>query len=155
MSWCRWGKVHTLPVPALHFSSSSVASPPSNVFVKSCRQLKVRLHSNPAANPLTSSISLYSPAILQGAEALNKLLKTFSLIFFFCLLLHVFPRSPIKSLPCSCFLYKWRDELKLIKRKLRGHTEVLGSVKQAVAAALVVVAAVERNIELYTHLGSI
>lgn len=47
------------------------------------------------------------------------------------------------------------DELELIKRKLRGHTEVLGSVKKAVAAALVVVAAVERNIELYTHLGNI
>ncbi len=34
-------------------------------------QLKIKLQSNRAANPLTLSISLLSAAIIQGTEALN------------------------------------------------------------------------------------
>lgn len=89
-----------------------------------------------------------------GKRSLKQTPQTICSYFFSRLPLRVFPMGRIKSLPCSCFLYKSRDELQLIKRKLRGHPEVLGSGKKAVTAALVV-AAVEKNIELYTHLGSI
>lgn len=132
-------KVLTLRVPALHFSSSSFASSPCNTFVKRLRQPKA------TANPLTSSLSLHS---LSGSRRLKKTPQNILSSFFFPPPPSFFPQEPNKSLACSCFLYKSRDELELIKAKLRGHMEVLGSVKML---WLLLWQQQGRGIQSYTH----
>lgn len=106
---------------------------------------------HPTLQPLLS-------VILQSAEASNCLLKT--LLFYLFIFSLCIPQESYKSLCSSCFLCKSKDELELIKRKLRGHTEVLGSVKGGGSSSGAGIVAVERNVELYRHthtphLGSI
>lgn len=84
------------------------------------------MQADPAASPF--NLLYQTPLCCHPSRkrSLKQIPQNICSYFFSCLLLHVFPRGPIKSLPCSCFLYKSRDELQLIKRKLRGHPEVLG-----------------------------
>lgn len=108
---------------------------------------------NPSPNTSASSISHPSQC-----RSLKLPAKNFALLCFFfssCI-----PQESYKSLCSSCFLCKSKDELELIKRKLRGHTEVLGSVKGGGSSSGAGIVAVERNVELYRHthtphLGSI